>query len=207
MNCFLATFLLYQLTWASPLSVKENFDALKIHSTPIEWDFGAASDPSIPHWEVVADNADSKSGKILKKTGSGVYSWFVNRSISTKNGTVESKVRIESGNEDPEAGVIWRFLDPKNYYYVRLNSLEGNLVFYRMVRGQKELIQSVDIATPKQKWHRLKVTFLNQDVTVYFNEKKMISTRDSKLMSAGRMGFFTTADTISSFDDFVATED
>ena len=40
-----------------------------------------------------------------------------------------------SGRVDRAAGLVWRYQDEDNYYLVRANALEDNVVLYKVERG------------------------------------------------------------------------
>ena len=42
-----------------------------------------------------------------------------------------------SGSRDQGAGLVWRFRDANNYYIVRANALENNVVLYKMQDGKR----------------------------------------------------------------------
>ena len=41
------------------------------------------------------------------------------------------------GNEDQAGGMVWRFQDGDNYYVVRANALEDNVVLYKTEKGKR----------------------------------------------------------------------
>jgi hypothetical protein len=45
--------------------------------------------------------------------------------------TISVKFKAISGSVDQAAGIVWRYRDPDNYYVVRANALEDNLVLYK----------------------------------------------------------------------------
>ena len=42
-----------------------------------------------------------------------------------------------SGAGDQAAGLVWRYRDPDNYYIVRANALENNVVLYKVEKGKR----------------------------------------------------------------------
>lgn len=175
------------------------FDDLPIGSSMSGWSSGFFGVKGAPLWKVARN--DHGSGNVLTQTGQATYSWLVKDGVPIKNGTIESKFNILSGKHDPEAGLVWRHRDGKNYYYVRANAIEDNIVFYRMNSGKKETVKEADMKVPFNTWHEMKVTFYRDEVAVFFDGKLIISTRDTALPDPGKVGLFTTADTITLFDD------
>ena len=52
-----------------------------------------------------------------------------------KDGFVEIKFKAIAGSEDRAAGIVWRAKDTNNYYVVRANTLEENVVLYKTAKG------------------------------------------------------------------------
>jgi hypothetical protein len=184
--------------------VSLNFDSLKVGTSTEGWKSGFYGKDGKPHWSVVSDDAAPSRPNILKQDGKATYNWLVREGISIQDGSVKTRVRIDSGKEDPEAGVIWRFKDGKNYYYVRANALEKNVIFYRMFKGKKELVKTIDLPMDFREWHELGAQFQGTSVNILFDGKTVLSVQDSKISGAGGVGLFTMADTVCEFDDFKA---
>ena len=61
-----------------------------------------------------------------------------------KDGFVEVKFKPLSGTNDQAAGLVWRYRDANNYYVVRANALEDNVVLYKVEQGKRK---ALDIAS------------------------------------------------------------
>ena len=48
------------------------------------------------------------------------------------------KFKAVSGGKDQAAGIVWRYRDKDNYYIVRANALENNVVLYKVQSGKRE---------------------------------------------------------------------
>ena len=75
-----------------------------------------------------------------------------------------------------------------------------------MSSGVKSVIKEADIKVSYNKWHKLSVKFFGAETTVYFDDKLALSAQETTFLGAGKVGFFTTADTLASFDDFAWAE-
>ena len=68
---------------------------------------------------------------------------------------------------DRAAGLVWRASDADNYYVVRANALEDNVVLYKTVNGVRSALDIVgrkggywvDISVPANQWLGLRVDF------------------------------------------------
>ena len=46
-----------------------------------------------------------------------------------------------AGRVDQAAGLVWRYTDPDNYYVVRANALEDNVVLYKVEKGRRIFVE------------------------------------------------------------------
>jgi len=107
--------------------------------------------------------------------------------------------------------MVWRYRDPDNYYIVRANALENNVVLYKVEGGKRVSLAprgtppktyGVKHPVPSGKWSTLKVTFQGDLFTVYMDGQKLFQVEDSTFQNAGKAGLWTKADSVTLFDDF-----
>lgn len=161
-------------------------------------------------WEVVADDSAPSKGKVLKQSGEATFAWAAKTDEIIKDGFAEVKFKAVSGKEDQAGGLVFRFQDGNNYYIVRGNALEDNVVLYKTVAGKRSSLQvkgrmfgyGVDTKVAKGKWNSLRVEFKGNLFTVFFNDKKLFEVEDSTFTAAGAVGVWTKADSVTVFDDF-----
>lgn len=147
--------------------------------------------------------APSDNGKALAQSAKNPNSVFNITLISDTNvKDVDLSVRIKpiAGETDRGGGLVWRAKDAKNYYLARYNPLEDNYRLYHVLGGKRTLIQNVDI-THTEGWHTLRVTMSGDQITCYYDGKKYLEARDTKLTEAGKIGLWSKADAQSHFDD------
>src|SRR5215211_3498709 len=118
-----------------------NFDKMPAGTTPPGWTVAMTHKGGAPRWEVVKDDsAPSKPNMFAQlsndRTG-GRFPLAVYDKASLKDGTVSVKFKTISGSTDQAAGLIWRYADPDNYYIVRANALEDNVVLYKVQKGER----------------------------------------------------------------------
>lgn len=128
-----------------------------------------------------------------------------------KDGDVSVKVKPVSGKEDRAGGLVWRYRDQNNYYLVRANALENNIVLYKVEDGKRTPLASkgtrpgifgVSHPVPANQWSVLKVQFKGPLFSVYFNHKRMFEVQDSTFAKSGKVGLWTKSDSVTYFDDF-----
>ena len=106
---------------------------------------------------------------------------------------------------------MWRYQDSNNYYIVRVNALENNVVLYKVENGVRLSIApkgmpsrsyGVKHEVPKGKWNNLGIVFNGAQFVVYFNGEQVFETEDQTFEKAGKVGLWTKADSVTYFDDF-----
>jgi hypothetical protein len=130
---------------------------------------------------------------------------------------VDLSVRFKpiSGEVDQAAGLVWRYQDQENYYIVRANALEGNVVLYKVEKGRRTDLPlrgegrtyGKEAEVPRGRWSSLRVVAKGPRFEVYFNGTKLYEVEDATFADAGRVGVWTKADSVTQFDDLtVVTE-
>jgi hypothetical protein len=161
-------------------------------------------------WQVVADDSAPSTPNVLRQSGEATFCWAADATQKIKDGFAEVKIKAIAGKEDQAGGLVWRFQDANNYYVVRANALEGNVVLYKTVNGKRSSLQvkgrmfgyGMDTSVPKGKWNSLRVDFAGNTFTVTFNGKKLFDVEDETFQNEGAVGLWTKADSVTLFDDF-----
>jgi hypothetical protein len=163
-----------------------------------------------PKWTVERDESAPSKGLVLKQSGKATYPLALKEGTSVKDGFAEVRFKPIDGSEDRAGGLVWRARDANNYYIVRANALEGNVVLYKTVDGKRSSLDivgqkggyGVKIPVPANQWHTLRVEFAGSRFKVVFNGKELFEVEDSTLGEAGMVGLWTKADSITAFADF-----
>jgi hypothetical protein len=164
-------------------------------------------------WRVV-EASDAPSGKLVVAQLSDEptntrYPLLVLDDFSAKD--VEASVRFKpvSGKVDQAAGIVWRWQDKNNYFVVRANALENNVVAYKTVAGKRTSIgikgdakaYGVKAKVPSNQWSTLRVRMIGSLAEVFLNDKKLFEVESDAFASAGKVGLWTKADSVTYFDD------
>ena len=161
-----------------------------------------------PKWTVESDETAPSKSKVLKQSGRATYPLLLKNDTSIKDGFVEVKFKAIAGSEDRAAGIVWRARDANNYYVVRANALEDNVVLYKTVNGVRSPIDIVgrkggygtNVKVPANIWHSLRVDFNASRFRVSFNGKQLFEVEDATFAEAGQIGLWTKADSVTLFD-------
>ncbi|HLG15455.1 MAG TPA: family 16 glycoside hydrolase [Blastocatellia bacterium] len=162
-------------------------------------------------WLVQKD--ESGRGNVLAETDADETGYrfplAVFDGLTAKDSDVSVKFKPVSGKKDQAAGIVWRYRDKDNYYIVRANALENNVVPYKVENGRRiDLPLKGEGRTygkktpvPKNQWSELRVTAKGTLFTVYLNGQKLYEVEDGTFSEAGKVGLWTKADSVTYFDD------
>lgn len=133
--------------------------------------------------------------------------------VSATDVDVSARFRPVSGRVDQAAGLVWRYQDEDNYYIVRANALEDNVVVYKVQDGQRTDLPikgerrtyGKPAEVPTGRWSTLRVVATGPRFEVYFNGAKLYEVEDATFKAPGRVGVWTKADSITHFDDLTVT--
>ena len=99
-------------------------------------------------WVVQEDPLKQGAGKVLVQTSADSTSYrfplCVADSFSAKDVNLSVRFAPISGKVDRAAGLVWRYRDADNYYVVRANALEGNVVLYKVEGGKRTDLKPTD---------------------------------------------------------------
>lgn len=114
--------------------------------------------------------------------------------------TVTTSFKTISGQEDQAAGIIFRVQDKDNYYILRANALEDNVIIFKYVNGQRISIKEGNARVPKASWQALRVDVKGAVIRGYLNGKLVVEVTDNTF-KFGRIGLWTKADSQTCFDN------
>jgi 3-keto-disaccharide hydrolase len=191
------------------------FDSGSPGSLPAGWTVVMPGAGTAPKWELRRDASAPSKPNVLAQVSAdnsgGPFPMAILNTANYRDGEVSVKFKTVSGKKEQAAGVVWRYRDPANYYLVRANALENNIVLYKVQNGQWTSL------TPRGKpaktygvrhriqartWNILKVSFRKARFEVYFDHRKVFEVEDGTFSGPGKVGLWTKADSVTYFDDF-----
>lgn len=192
-----------------------SFDRATLGTAPAGWTAAMTHDGGAPRWEILGDDSAPSRPNVLAQVSQDAtnarFPLAVYDRANVMNGEVSVRFKTISGTVDQAAGLVWRYRDPDNYYVVRANALENNIVLYKVEKGERVALApkgsppqtyGVEHPVPKQKWSTLSVTFQGEAFTVRFDGQEVFSVEDRTFPGAGRVGLWTKADSVTYFDEF-----
>jgi hypothetical protein len=186
-----------------------SFDAENAGAPPKGWTL-TMTGRGTPKWTIERDDTAPSKGQILKQSGTATFPLALRDETSLKDGFVEVMVKPISGSEDRAGGLVWRAKDANNYYVVRANALEDNVVLCKTVNGARSSLDivgrkggyGVQIAVPPKRWHSLRVEFVAARFKVIFNGAPLFDVEDLTFTERGMVGLWTKADSVTNFCSF-----
>src|SRR3954463_11365264 len=111
-----------------------SFESTQTGAAPEGWT-STLTGSGDPKWTVESDATAPSKSKVLKQSGRATYPLLLKNDTSIRDGFVEIRFKAVAGSQDRAAAIVWRAKDPNNYYVVRANALEDNVVLYKTVNG------------------------------------------------------------------------
>ena len=182
---------------------------------PAGWTVAMTHDGAAPRWEIVRDPSAPSPPYVLAQVSrdstAGRFPLAIWDRITIRDGEVSVAFKTVDGAVDQAAGIVWRYQDPNNYYIVRANALENNVVLYKVENGVRLSIAPKGLPSrsygvkrqiPQSQWNTLRVAFKDTSFTVFFNAERLFDTEDRTFTKAGKTGLWTKADSVTYFDEF-----
>jgi len=165
-------------------------------TSPADWAIDV--DPSAPSPRHVL------TIKRTNEKSRGVFNVRWTSDIAFESGTLEVRIRANTGEIDQGGGLIWRVRDARNYYLARYNPLENNLRIYVVANGsRRQLASAENISIPAGRWWQLRVAHTGGQITAWLDGVKHLKLSDQTLRGPGGVGLWAKADAASSFDDLI----
>jgi hypothetical protein len=191
------------------------FDNAVPGKLPAGWTIAMTHGGAAPRWEVVRDTSGQRPRNVLAQVSrdhtAGRFPLAIWDTITIRDGEVSVAFKTVDGIVDQAAGVVWRYQDQNNYYIVRANALESNVVLYKVENGVRLSIAPKGLPSrsygvkhpiPRGQWNTLKVGFKDSSFVVFLNGERLFEAEDRTLVMAGRTGLWTKADSVTYFDEF-----
>lgn len=165
-------------------------------------------------WEIREDPGAASGSKVLVQTSADARSYrfpvCVYDGLTARDVEVSVELKPLSGEVDQAGGIVWRYQDKDNYYVVRANALEDNVVLYKMQNGKRSDLRPTGAGlfaygkkaeVPAGEWSELRVKAVGPKFEVYLNGTHLFDVEDSTFQGKGKVGLWTKADSVTAFDD------
>ncbi len=186
-----------------------NFDQDKVGEVPAGWKALEGD------WQVIADpSAPSKpntfglpAGRLITSLTNALE--YYPMAIETdpneySDFTLEAQFKSAGGRFDCSGGLIFRYVDDKNFYLLSAGCPSDYFALSRMTNGQLVSLKQSVVPTDKDTWYRLKVTVQGGHFMCYDDDKMIFDFDDSKI-AKGKIGVWARDDSQAQFDDVKVT--
>jgi hypothetical protein len=186
-----------------------NFDSDTPGQLPAKFHSAKTGGGTQEKWVVTADPSAPSKPNVMAQTSTDQTDYRFPLLISDEGSfqdlDLSVKFKAVSGSIDRAGGLVFRLKDPNNYYIVRANALENNYRLYHMVNGRRSQFAGANFKVTSGEWHELRVEAAGNKITCYYDGNKKIEATDDTFKDAGKVGLWTKADSVTSFDDLKVT--
>lgn len=175
------------------------FDQAPVGGPPVGSEvFGGA-------WEVRAETDAPSKPNVLCQTATAEDFPAIRLGASVYTDlTATVRFKPVSGKDDQAAGIIFRVQDRDNYYILRANALEDNLILFRYGSGRRTTLKEGSVKVPSGEWQELRLEVERSRFRGFLNDQLVVETSDDAY-KAGGVGLWTKADSVTLFDDLQVT--
>jgi len=190
---------------ASGGSMNWNFDAGPANQPPAGFSFSRTGQGRQGIWTIQKDNQPPSGDYVLAQLDTDSTSYRF--PVAVANEPILRDLRLSvrcksvSGKVDQACGLVLRYQDENNYYVARANALEDNVRFYYVAGGKRRELANWSGKVASGTWHALRVDAKADRFEVFWNNQKVIDTRDATFAEPGKVGLWTKADSVTYFDD------
>jgi 3-keto-disaccharide hydrolase len=193
----------------APIVKEWNFDQDKAHEiasgwTAVEGDWVVLSDPTAPS---VPNGFGMESGRMLKSLMGGLdYSTLavVTDPAEYSDFTYEAQFKATKGYFDCSVGLIFRYVDPKNYYLLSAGCPSDYFALNLISDGKVDVLKQTVVPIDQGVWYKIKVVTDGDHISGYSNDKMVFDVTDPKIKS-GRIGLWAHDDSEPLFDNVTLT--
>ncbi|MGQ0650216.1 MAG: family 16 glycoside hydrolase [Gemmatimonadaceae bacterium] len=199
-----------QVALASAQARKIDFERETVGQPPSGFSFGHTRKVGAPGKWLVSEQQGAKFLSQLDADRTNArFPVAVVNDFTARDVDLSVRFRPVSGRVDQAAGLVWRYADEDNYYIVRANAREDNVVLYKVEKGKRTDLPlkgegrtyGKKAKVPAGEWSTLRVVASGNLFTVYVNGTTLYEVEDSTFTNAGKVGVWTKADSITDFDD------
>jgi 3-keto-disaccharide hydrolase len=195
---------------------KVDFSDAAVGQPPKGFEFGHTAKAGAPgKWVVQSEGSNKYLAQVDPDNTRARFPVAVLADVTAADVDLSVRFKPVSGRVDQAAGLVWRFQNEDNYYIVRANALENNVVLYKVenskrtdlpVKGEGRTYGK-KARVPSGQWSMLRVVASGPLFEVHFNGTKLYDVEDTTFKQPGKVGVWTKADSVTQFDDLtIATK-
>ncbi|HKA37666.1 MAG TPA: family 16 glycoside hydrolase [Thermoanaerobaculia bacterium] len=123
-----------------------------------------------------------------------------------QDGEISMRFRLLEGLLDQCAGILFNLKPNGDYWTVRFNDKEDNLVLWKFESGKRSFVKKGvhDVAIPMKTWHSMRIVTKGPRVTASLDGEVLLEY-DLPAPISGKVGLWSKTDSVSEFSDYVVT--
>jgi len=187
-----------------------DFSRDAVGQPPHGFEFGHTAKAGAPgKWVIESERANRYLAQLDPDATRLRFPVAVLADVKAADVDLSMRFRPVSGRVDQAAGLVWRYQNEDNYYIVRANAREDNVVLYIVEKGQRTDLpvkgegrtygKSANV--PAGQWNTLRVVATGPLFEVFYNGTKLYEVEDTTFTQPGKVGVWTKADSVTHFDD------
>jgi hypothetical protein len=194
---------LFSFSLLAPAGRVISFDTYSVGQAPPGWTEPVAN----RGWEVLKDRTAPTQPYVLAEVPVDPSDTRSPLAIlndpSPRDADVSVRLKPVSGRDVLAGGVVWRYHDVNNYYLVRADAAGNSVEVFKIQNGRRiPLLAGVKHAIPANAWSILKVSVRGPRFQVFVDHRRVLEGQDRTFPGAGRVGLWTSSDSVIYFDDF-----
>jgi pyruvate,water dikinase len=123
-----------------------------------------------------------------------------------EDGTIGTRLKAVGGHIDRAGGIAFGIQNAGNYFVLRMNALEDNVILFEYRENKRYQRISVTDKIESQKWYELSVEISGRNIKGYLDGKMVLEYTAEKLVK-GLVGLWTKADSVTYFDQLTIRTD
>ena len=215
MAVFFMAFIVLGMTLVVHGAIKKvDFSDDAVGQPPKGFEFGHTAKAGAPgKWVVQAEGSNKYLAQLDADNTRSRFPVAVVSDVTAADVDLSVRFKPVSGRVDQAAGLVWRYQNEDNYYIVRANALENNVVLYKVENGKRTDLPlkgegrtyGKKARVPSGQWSTLRVVAVGSLFGVHFNGTKLYEVEDATFKQPGKIGVWTKADSVTQFDDLTVT--
>ncbi len=121
-----------------------------------------------------------------------------------RDGEISMRFRLLEGQLDQCAGVLFDLKPNGDYWAVRFNGKEDNLVLWKFISGRRSFVKKGvrDVPIPMKEWHAIKIETKGATVRGFLDGEALLEYELPAPIS-GKVGLWSKTDSVSEFADYL----
>jgi hypothetical protein len=123
-----------------------------------------------------------------------------------RDGEISMRFRLLEGQLDQCAGILFNLKADGDYWTVRFNDKEDNLVLWKFESGKRSFVKKGvrDVPLPMKTWHAMKIVTKGATVKASLDGEELLEIELPAPIS-GKVGLWSKTDSVSEFADYAVT--